>query len=64
MDKISAILTLAACLFSACQKAELQEPPKKDARSVEVEECDSVNVKPSVNSEGWTGAVDVGFGFG
>lgn len=58
------MLTLDACLFSSCQKAELQDPPNKDARFVEVEECDSVNVNPSVDSEGWKGTVDVGFGFG
>ena len=53
---------IALCAFIGCEKADLEKPVKKDARSVQTEEVDSV-VKPDVEYKGWEGEINVGFDF-
>ena len=56
--------TMLICLVVGCQKAELMEDRKPEyGRNAPEERTDTVEVKPSVDANGWEGSVDVGFEF-
>ena len=51
-----------ACMIFSCQKEEL--PSSKEGRSIDEEQQDSASVTPTLDTNGWEGAIDVGFEFG
>lgn len=56
--------TMLICLVVGCQKAELMEDREPaNGRNAPEERTDTVEVKPSVDANGWEGSVDVGFEF-
>ena len=56
---------IALCAAIGCQKEELMEDREPDyGRNAPEERTDTVEVKPSVDADGWEGSIDVGFEFG
>ena len=63
MKKLVGIMIV--CMAIGCKKAELMEDREPDnGRNATEERTDTVDVKPSVDADGWEGSVDVGFEFG
>lgn len=66
MNEMKKLLGLMiACVAFGCQKAELVEnADPNNGRNATEEKTDTIIVTPSVDTSGWEGSIDVGFGFG